>query len=760
MSFLKEYKFSIILIYINILFIVTLTKVSYKVENFNYLFISVLYFSGILFYWFYTSALRNKKIKFVFVVLLIGMAAFYFYRNSDYVINFFQLKIIDNFNIINNLVAKSMPTNFDNFKPIFIVVLPILTCIVIFFTTKGMLNSVLILNLALTTTLWYLGYTEEIKKYLFYYVLISLITYSINSFTTNTKRLSKKGIKIGIASYKIFIYATILSIIIASVSGILPQEYSGKYSTQIQSKFYNKFINSSEAGEAKGKKFRYDLSFSGYDNNKKKLGGPVVLNKLVAFKVESDKPYYLKGTVKEIYDGFSWSQSEKPYKQKNNNETSLLQDEFSLSYVNSTKTIRIYPVELNSSTIFIPDRAYNAYTEKGYIYYDDIPTFISSEVLTNPYTVNFYDLNDSALPIINYKGNQRIREVSAVYYAEHYKKYLQVPDNLSQRTYDLVYSLTKDKRNNIEKVQAIRDYLNKNYPYTLKVSNVPEGQEFLDYFLFTEKKGYCTYFATAETIMCRIAGIPARYVEGFNMADEKDETGQYVVRNETSHAWTEVLYLANETQGLWYTVDAVPNAVDIVHEDEKREAENNNSIDIPSNETEGNVNRPQQPTGGEAESDAESTGKLIIPPRLLKAIYVLAGLILVHLLMLLIFAIRKRYMFKTKSIIFLYKYSLERLETIGYKGSEFIPDMDLINKMGEDLSFRVKEAAALAYREYYGKKEPENFDKKEYYRFIETYIKNRQSKFEYFIEKYYFLRKISLFKEKIVLLYKKIRTMI
>ncbi|WP_294359061.1 transglutaminase-like domain-containing protein [uncultured Clostridium sp.] len=35
----------------------------------------------------------------------------------------------------------------------------------------------------------------------------------------------------------------------------------------------------------------------------------------------------------------------------------------------------------------------------------------------------------------------------------------------------------------------------------------------MEKFLFQEKKGYCTYFATATTIMCRAVGVPARYKE-------------------------------------------------------------------------------------------------------------------------------------------------------------------------------------------------------------------------------------------------------
>jgi hypothetical protein len=82
--------------------------------------------------------------------------------------------------------------------------------------------------------------------------------------------------------------------------------------------------------------------------------------------------------------------------------------------------------------------------------------------------------------------------------------------------------------------------------------------------------------------------------------------------------------------------------------------------------------------------------------------------------------------------------------------------MEYINSMGEELSVKVKEACALAYREYFGGKEPQKFNKKLYYNFIEDYIKKRQNKFVYFIKKYYYLRKVSLIRNKIMVLYKRI----
>ena len=37
--------------------------------------------------------------------------------------------------------------------------------------------------------------------------------------------------------------------------------------------------------------------------------------------------------------------------------------------------------------------------------------------------------------------------------------------------------------------------------YSLKLDSVPAGQDYAEYFLFGQKKGYCEHYATAATIL-------------------------------------------------------------------------------------------------------------------------------------------------------------------------------------------------------------------------------------------------------------------
>lgn len=66
-----------------------------------------------------------------------------------------------------------------------------------------------------------------------------------------------------------------------------------------------------------------------------------------------------------------------------------------------------------------------------------------------------------------------------------------------------------------EKAMYIKDYFYKNIPYTLRAGTTPFRKDFVNYFLDSQKKGYCVHFATSGTLMLRYLGVPARYVEGY-----------------------------------------------------------------------------------------------------------------------------------------------------------------------------------------------------------------------------------------------------
>ncbi|MGI6669306.1 MAG: transglutaminase-like domain-containing protein [Acetivibrionales bacterium] len=119
-----------------------------------------------------------------------------------------------------------------------------------------------------------------------------------------------------------------------------------------------------------------------------------------------------------------------------------------------------------------------------------------------------------------------------------------MPENLPQRVKDLSLSLTSSKENNYDKAKAIEQYLASNYPYNLDVRSTPRNRDFVDYFLFDLKEGYCSYYASAMAILARCAGLPARYVEGYMLPPEplEDDRTAFIITNMQAHAWVEIYF--------------------------------------------------------------------------------------------------------------------------------------------------------------------------------------------------------------------------
>ena len=93
-------------------------------------------------------------------------------------------------------------------------------------------------------------------------------------------------------------------------------------------------------------------------------------------------------------------------------------------------------------------------------------------------------------------------------------------------------------------LEAIRSRICDSVRYTLAPGKTPPKRDFVAYFLLENHKGYCQHYATAGTILARMAGIPARYCEGYFVSPEdlKEKDGVYSadVLDSSAHAWSEV----------------------------------------------------------------------------------------------------------------------------------------------------------------------------------------------------------------------------
>lgn len=140
------------------------------------------------------------------------------------------------------------------------------------------------------------------------------------------------------------------------------------------------------------------------------------------------------------------------------------------------------------------------------------------------------------------------------------ERYLQLPDNISPRTRELARRIAEGKETPYDVAEAVTLFLRANIDYVEMIDPRPAGQEPLDWFLFDYRKGFCQYYASAEIILLRSLGIPARLAVGYAQGElQPDENAPapsgdgtqveasaplntYLVRQKDAHAWPEVYF--------------------------------------------------------------------------------------------------------------------------------------------------------------------------------------------------------------------------
>ena len=111
-----------------------------------------------------------------------------------------------------------------------------------------------------------------------------------------------------------------------------------------------------------------------------------------------------------------------------------------------------------------------------------------------------------------------------------------------ERIRALAENITGGIGNYAGKIRAIYNFLKfGEYRYSLKPGIAPDGDQ-LGWFLFRAKRGYCSYYAFAMTLMLRSIGIPARTAAGFFIDPETNTFDYYPVRSDMVHAWVEVAF--------------------------------------------------------------------------------------------------------------------------------------------------------------------------------------------------------------------------
>jgi|GEM_PF-1444119 len=334
-----------------------------------------------------------------------------------------------------------------------------------------------------------------------------------------------------------------------------------------------------------GEIYEFSIGSSGYYPLGDRLGGPVILSDEPVMTVTGyEDGLLLRGSIASVYTGQRWLAGDDVnlYNFYEGSYYGLRQQVFDiirpavptvdlkLEYLfmeNHYYTVQ--PANQSLTTVFLAGRPENFEIDgiaPGGLYFNNEgllfvqPALNSRQVMrVDTRTVrtdhpSFIGL----LPELAANANDE----ENTYYQSILEEYLQLPElepyQAGGSLTALVSQIVNPDLTAWEQANQIRDYLIENCRYSLRVPPPPAARDFVDYFL-ESREGYCVYFATAETMLCRLAGIPARYIEGYAVSPGNTAEEPRVVTGRQAHAWTEV-FLA----GLgWVPIDATAGAAPV-----------------------------------------------------------------------------------------------------------------------------------------------------------------------------------------------------
>jgi transglutaminase-like putative cysteine protease len=235
-------------------------------------------------------------------------------------------------------------------------------------------------------------------------------------------------------------------------------------------------------------------------------------------------------------------------------------------------------------------------------------------------------------------------------------RYLQLPQSITPRTRQLAAQIAEGKENPYDIAVAVTDYLRNNIEYTETVPPLPNDQELIDWFLFDLKQGFCNYYATAEIVLLRSLGIPARLGVGYAQGEPVEGANAYTVLQRDSHAWPEVYF-----PGIgWVEFEPTVSQPEIIRPTGERDNSNASQASSPGSEIE-------PPTDEELDRlrNLEDAGALGDPTDIATKIIgigaILIGLLLALVLLLIPLARRKRLHERIQTFPILLEMSLKRI---------------------------------------------------------------------------------------------------
>ena len=268
------------------------------------------------------------------------------------------------------------------------------------------------------------------------------------------------------------------------------------------------------------------------------LGGPANPEPEPAMRVTADAPVLLRGSIRRTYTGNSWEDASPKarYLYYDFTRGGVRAEVFSMEDNEAFVPVDV-EVEMlaeGTSSLFVTGRlaSFDMSLDTA-VYYNSIgELFLSRRVQAG-----------DRYSFTGWQAGPELRAAVAAAQAdggdaEALEACLQLPEGIEPGVYELVASLTAVCENDYDRAAAIAEWLSENCAYVLDPVYPDAQRDFVSQFVLETREGYCSYFASAMAVMCRIAGVPARYVEGYAVPAGEG----VVVTGENAHAWAEVYF--------------------------------------------------------------------------------------------------------------------------------------------------------------------------------------------------------------------------
>lgn len=329
-------------------------------------------------------------------------------------------------------------------------------------------------------------------------------------------------------------------------------------------------------------------SVGGLDGGKLNLSNGVIrFNHSTQLKVTMVKPddgIFLKGFTGANYTGEAWDPVSKMQSSGYQDilskfeEREFSSDNFSilgLSYLaTTTDYVQVMPsdvvieyVRANKKFLYYPYYTwlFRERESKSPYQYHSLncqEAYMSPQDKNNSYTLRYYfstlpgidqledvyvDSSDLATRLqgfddtVSMEANlyNELAEYEEQYRDYVYDTYLMVPEDglyrlkeefrTTKNVLEVDYHLLTPQEKTEKLCEFVKDYLWKHAEYSLKPGKTPNDEDYIEYFLYTNHKGYCAHYASAATIMLRLLGVPARYVEGYYIKEEMIDNGKIII---------------------------------------------------------------------------------------------------------------------------------------------------------------------------------------------------------------------------------------